>query len=54
VEKRVSVPSLHATILRQLGLDHDRLAFHHHGRDETLTDAVVTNARVIGELVEKA
>jgi hypothetical protein len=54
VEKRVSVPSLHATILRQLGLDHDRLAFHHHGRDETLTDAVVTNARVVDELVEKA
>jgi hypothetical protein len=53
VEKRVSVPALHATILHQLGLDHDRLAFHHHGRDETLTDAVVTNARVVPELVEK-
>jgi hypothetical protein len=53
VEKRVSVPSLHATILHQLGLDHDRLAFHHHGRDETLTDAVVTNARVVRELLTR-
>jgi hypothetical protein len=51
-DKRVSVQSLHATILRQLGLDHDKLAFHHHGRDETLTDAVVTNARVVPELVQ--
>jgi uncharacterized protein (DUF1501 family) len=50
-EKRVTIPSLHATILQQLGLDHDRLAFHHHGRDETLTDAVVTKARVVEELV---
>ena len=36
---RVSVPDLHATILRQLGLDHERLSYHHHGSEETLTDA---------------
>jgi uncharacterized protein (DUF1501 family) len=47
---RVSVPDLHATILHQLGLDHNRLTYHHHGRDETLTDAPVSGARVVEEL----
>lgn len=51
VENRVSVHDLHATILHQLGLDHERLTFHHHGRDETLTDAPVSNARVVAELL---
>ncbi len=50
-EDRVSVPDLHATILHQLGLDHDRLTYRHHGRDETLTDARVTKARVVRELI---
>ncbi len=48
---RVSVPDLHATILHQLGLDHNRLAYRHHGRDETPTDATVTGARVVNELL---
>jgi uncharacterized protein (DUF1501 family) len=48
---RVSVPDLHATLLHQLGLDHNRLTFTHHGRPETPTDAVVTDARVVGELL---
>jgi hypothetical protein len=48
---RVSVPDLHATILHQLGLDHDRLTYRHHGRDETLTDSAVTDARVVRELL---
>jgi hypothetical protein len=52
VVDRVSVGDLHATILHQLGLDHDRLTYHHHGRDETLTDSVVTGARVVHELFE--
>ncbi len=43
---RVSVPDLHATLLHQLGLDHRRLTYRHRGRDETLTDAAVTRARV--------
>jgi uncharacterized protein (DUF1501 family) len=51
VEGRVSVNDLHATILHQMGLDHNRLTFRHHGRDETLTDAVVTEAHVVGELL---
>ncbi len=49
-EGRMSVNDLHATILQQLGLDHERLTFTHHGRPETMTDAVVTGAKVIHEL----
>ncbi len=51
VEGRVSVNDLHATLLHQLGLDHNELTFTHHGRPETLTDAVVTNARVVTEII---
>jgi uncharacterized protein (DUF1501 family) len=50
-EQRVSVHDLHATILHQLGLDHDKLSYPHHGSDETLTDARVTEAAVIRELL---
>ena len=35
----------------QLGLDHERLAYRHHGREETLTDPAVTGARVIEDLL---
>jgi hypothetical protein len=45
VQDKVSVPDLHATILHQLGLDHERLTFRHSGRDYRLTD-------VSGEVVE--
>ena len=48
---RVSVPDLHATILRQLGIDHTRLTFAHNGRPERLTDPEVTGAHVIEALV---
>jgi len=51
VEARVSVPDLHATLLHQLGLDHERLTYRHHGSDESLTDARVTRARVVEELL---
>ncbi len=51
VEKRVTVPDLHATLLRQIGLDHTRLTYRHHGSDESLTDARVTRARVVTELL---
>jgi uncharacterized protein (DUF1501 family) len=51
-EGRVSVPDLHATLLHQLGLDHDRLTYRHHGGDETLTDSRVTKARVVTELLD--
>ena len=51
VDRRVTVPDLHATILHQLGLDHTRLTYRHHGSDESLTDARVTNANVVRELL---
>ncbi|MDB5390096.1 MAG: hypothetical protein JWM11_5742 [Planctomycetaceae bacterium] len=38
VENRVMVADLHATILHQLGLDHKRVTYHIHGREERLTD----------------
>jgi hypothetical protein len=53
VENRVSCPDLLATILHQLGLDHDRLKYQHLGRDESLTDSPVTGARVVRELLER-
>jgi hypothetical protein len=53
VTGRVSVPDLHATILNQLGVDHRKLTFLHRGRNETLTDAPVTEARVAKDLQEK-
>ena len=52
VEDRVGVSDLHATILHQLGLDHSRLTYRHHGRDETLTDIPLTNAKVVGNLID--
>jgi hypothetical protein len=38
VEKRVSLPDLHATCLHLLGLDHLRLTYRHMSRDMRLTD----------------
>lgn len=38
IEKPVEVHDLHATILHQLGIDHERLTFRHAGRDFRLTD----------------
>jgi len=37
-DKKVTMPDFHATILHLLGLDHERLTFHHGGRDHRLTD----------------
>ncbi len=52
VEKPVHVTDLFATLLHQLGLDHNKLTFRHHGRDETLTDSAVTGAKVVHDLVD--
>ena len=38
VDKSVHVHDLQATILHCLGFDHERLTFHHAGRDFRLTD----------------
>jgi uncharacterized protein (DUF1501 family) len=51
VEGKVSVPDLHATMLHALGLDHQRLVFQHHGREESLTDVALTGARVNKDLL---
>jgi hypothetical protein len=50
-EKPVSINDLQATILHLVGLDHEQLTYHHLGRDESLTDAVVTGARVVDDLL---
>ncbi|MBI3861751.1 MAG: DUF1501 domain-containing protein, partial [Planctomycetia bacterium] len=51
VEGRVSCHDLNATFLNQLGLDHERLTYFHNGRDETLTDPAVSQARVVEEIL---
>ena len=38
VEHPVTIHDLHATLLHQLGLDHERLTWRHGGRDYRLTD----------------
>ena len=49
VENRVMVADLHATVLHQLGLDHKRVTFDVHGREERLTD--VYDAKVLRPLL---
>ena len=45
-ENKVSIHDLHATILHLMGIDHERLTYHHSGRDYRLTD-------VFGSVVEE-
>ena len=49
IVNRTQTADLHATMLHLLGLDHERLTYTHHGRDERLTD--VYRARIIQELL---
>jgi len=51
VEKVTTVHDLHATILHQLGLDHNKLTYHHQGHSESLTDTRVTQAKVIHDIL---
>ncbi len=46
IENKVHLHDLHATLLHQLGIDHERLTFRHAGRDYRLTD-------VYGEVVRE-
>ena len=46
VEDRKSTYDLHATIMHLMGLDHEKLTYHHSGRDMRLTD-------VHGNLIEE-
>ncbi len=48
IENRVDIHDIHATILHQLGLDHERLTFRFGGRDMRLTDV---HGRVLRELL---
>ncbi len=48
VRDEVPVHDLHATILHQLGIDHERLTFRHQGRDYRLTDV---HGRVVNRLL---
>jgi hypothetical protein len=49
VVKRCSTANLHATVLHLLGLDHKKLTFNRHGREERLTD--VFDAKILNELI---
>ncbi len=51
VENVVTVHDLQATLLEAFGIDHRRLTYPHDGREASLTDAEVTKARVIRELL---
>jgi hypothetical protein len=48
VEKPATIYDLWATVLHQLGLDHERLTYRHGGRDFRLTDV---HGRVMSEVV---
>jgi len=48
VENAASIHDIHATILHQLGIDHERLTYRHGGRDQRLTDV---HGRVMNELL---
>lgn len=48
VEDKVHMHDLHATILHQLGLNHEQLTFRHDGRDYRLTDV---HGEVVKEII---
>lgn len=48
VESPVEVHDLHATVLHQLGIDHERLTYRHAGRDFRLTDV---HGNIIRDLI---
>ncbi len=47
----VTVHDLQATLLHALGLDHRKLTYPHEGRFDSLTDADVTKAKVVPQLL---
>jgi hypothetical protein len=51
VEDIVTVHDLQATLLHALGLDHRKLTYPHEGRDDSLTDAEVTKAKLVPALL---
>ncbi|MAT15458.1 MAG: hypothetical protein CMJ46_09325 [Planctomyces sp.] len=51
VENNVNVHDLHATLFSLFGINHHRLTLPHEGREVGLTDAEVTGAKVMRELL---
>jgi hypothetical protein len=51
IDNVVTVHDLHATVLQALGLDHHKLVYAHDGRLASLTDAELTGAKVVPELL---
>lgn len=51
VVNRVPVPDMIATVLRQLGLDHQKIQYPNGGRMETPSDATVTGAKPVLDLL---
>lgn len=51
MENVVTVHDLQATLLHAFGIEHRKLTYPHDGRETSLTDAEVTQARVIPELL---
>ena len=45
---KVHMHDLHATLLNQLGLDHEKLTYRYNGRDFRLTDV---HGRVVKEIL---
>ncbi|HCD02804.1 MAG TPA: DUF1501 domain-containing protein, partial [Planctomycetaceae bacterium] len=45
---RVNIHDLHATLLHQMGIDHEQLTYRFSGRDYRLTDV---HGRVLHELI---
>jgi Protein of unknown function (DUF1501) len=50
VENIVTSSDFQATLLRQFGLDHQKLVFHYNGRDQSLTNG--REARVLNEIIK--
>lgn len=48
VENQVDIHDIHATILHQLGVNHEQLTFRHGGRDQRLTDV---HGRVLKDIL---
>ncbi|MEC8510196.1 MAG: DUF1501 domain-containing protein, partial [Planctomycetota bacterium] len=48
VENPVHVHDLQATVLHQLGIDHERLTYRHQGRHYRLTDV---HGRIVHEIL---
>ena len=48
IHNQTDIHDIHATVLHQLGVDHERLTFRHGGRDQSLTDV---HGRVLTDLL---